>query len=184
MELNPQTGFSVHRNYLNDGQIQRLRNTLPKSNRVSSCQRMENAKFRSLFNAICPDSKLLDGLLSVKIFDNTPQSNWYVPWHQDIQLKISTHPRDWTVMRIFLDDFPSDDFQVIPGSHLHGPLKSDELKFAVKNGKPLTLRQEKGDVLVMRNCLIHRSTKTNKPSRKILHLDLQTEFIHQKAIIS
>jgi hypothetical protein len=133
------------------------------------------------------------GLVRGLFFDKSPESNWSLPWHQDLTIAVrdnslcSTHfknptrkagvphveaPREileqMLTLRIHLDDVTPDNgpLRVLAGSHLRdSPPDKD---------KETTILAEVGDVLVMRPLLYHCSSSSTSPSalhRRIIHLE-------------
>lgn len=134
-------------------------------------------------------------------FDKTPQTNWYVSWHQDKTVAVSQrfddpHWHTWTIkdginhvqpplavlnnmytLRIHLDDTDMDNgcLQVIPGSHLWGILPSGQIPEILEQHKTFACAAQKGDALLMRPHLLHASNKSLLPAhRRVLHLELST----------
>jgi hypothetical protein len=114
-------------------------------------------------------------------FDKPEKSNWFVAWHQDLTISIGKKTelpdwRNWTkkfdqfavqppveilqsnfTIRIHLDD--TNEFngalKVIPGSHLKGVQRIDELDRQHKYETSCNVRA--GGVMVMRPLLMHSS---------------------------
>ena len=132
------------------------------------------------------------------LFDKTPQSNWAVPWHQDLSVPVrERHDVEgfggWSVkegvwhaqppaavlegmltLRLHLDDCDDDNapLQLLPGSHLHGRL--DEVRHAalLREHKMTVCTAKAGDVLAMRPLLLHASAKATHPARRrVLHVE-------------
>ena len=134
-------------------------------------------------------------------FDKNPESNWLVPWHQDLAIavagKIETpgfsgwsvkdeifhvHPpreilEGMITLRLHLDDCDADNgaLKVIPSSHVRGKLDATEISEFVRPDKFVTCEIKKGGALLMRPLLLHASSPSKNPShRRILHIEYAT----------
>jgi len=132
------------------------------------------------------------------LFDKTPQSNWAVPWHQD--LSIPVHERRevegfgaWSLkegvwharppalvlecmlaLRLHLDDCDDDNapLQVLPGSHDLGRLHETRHAALLREREAIVCTAKTGDVLAMRPLLLHASAKAARPARRrVLHVE-------------
>jgi hypothetical protein len=132
------------------------------------------------------------------LFDKTPQSNWAVPWHQDLGIPVrERHDVEgfggWSLkegvwhaqppaavlegmltLRLHLDDCDDDNapLQVLPGSHDLGRL--DEARYAalLREHEAIVCTAKAGDVLAMRPLLLHASAKAARPARRrVLHVE-------------
>ena len=141
------------------------------------------------------------GLVRGLFFDKPPDRNWALPWHRDLTIAVRDNrlpsrlfgkptvkagvPHveasrelldQMLTMRIHLDDVTEQNgpLQVIPGSQRG------------ENGLPLREREavgrsilaNRGDVLLMRPRLLHRSNHSHPDSRRhrrILHLEFAAE---------
>jgi ectoine hydroxylase-related dioxygenase (phytanoyl-CoA dioxygenase family) len=132
------------------------------------------------------------------LFDKTPQSNWTVPWHQDLSIPVrERHDVEgfgrWSLkegiwhaqppaavlegmltLRLHLDDCDDDNapLQVLSGSHLQGRL--DEARYAalLRGRAAIVCTAKAGDVLAMRPLLLHASAKAARPARRrVLHVE-------------
>jgi ectoine hydroxylase-related dioxygenase (phytanoyl-CoA dioxygenase family) len=132
------------------------------------------------------------------LFDKTPQSNWAVPWHQDLSIPVCERHEvegfgGWSLkegvwhaqppalvlegmltLRLHLDDCDDDNapLQVLPGSHLQGRL--DEARYAalLREREAIVCTAKAGDVLAMRPLLLHASAKAACPARRrVLHVE-------------
>ena len=131
-------------------------------------------------------------------FDKTVESNWRVPWHQDLTiavaqrietagfgpwsikdgvvhvqppLEILTH---MAVVRLHLDDCDLDNgaLRVIPGSHLSGELSAGEIGGQTSSCQAVTCELSKCGALLMRPLLLHASSPAKSPwHRRVLHLE-------------
>lgn len=133
-------------------------------------------------------------------FDKTPESNWYVTWHQDIVInvkeKIETEGfTGWTkktgvygvcptedilndtiTIRIHLDDTDETNgaLKVIPGSH-NKKLSDEEISLITRNSIPYTCDVAACGIQIMKPLLVHSSSKaTSQKHRRVMHLEFNT----------
>lgn len=131
-------------------------------------------------------------------FDKTVESNWRVPWHQDLTIAVTerfetsgfgpwsvktsvvhVQPpleilQNITALRLHLDacDESNGALRVIPGSHLGGELNREQVDSAARSGRTVTCAVAKGGVLLMRPLLLHASSPASSPShRRVLHIE-------------
>lgn len=133
------------------------------------------------------------GLVRGLFFDKSPESNWSLPWHQDLTIAVrdnslgSTHFKNPTrkagvphveaprqileqmlTLRVHLDEVTPENgpLRVLAGSHLReAPPDKD---------KETTILAQAGDVLAMRPLLYHGSSSSTSPlalHRRIIHLE-------------
>ena len=134
-------------------------------------------------------------------FDKNPESNWLVPWHQDLTIAVAekievpgfsgwsvkdgilhVHPpreilEGMFTLRLHLDDCDANNgaLKVIPGSHLRGKLGATEISELVKSNGAVVCEVRKGGALLMRPLLLHASSPAKNPShRRILHIEYAT----------
>jgi ectoine hydroxylase-related dioxygenase (phytanoyl-CoA dioxygenase family) len=137
-------------------------------------------------------------LVRAILFNKTPDTNWYVTWHQDRTVSVSEKFSDpdwknWSVkegvlhvqpplavlenmvtIRIHLDDTHRDNgcLKVISGSHRNGLLSQDQITEMVARDNVVYCKARAGDALIMRPHLLHASSKSIDPShRRVLHLE-------------
>jgi len=133
------------------------------------------------------------GLVRGLFFDKSPESNWSLPWHQDLTIAVqdnslpSTHfknanrkagvphieaPREileqMLTLRIHLDGVTQDNgpLRVLAGSHREDAQPD--------KGHEATIVVQAGDVLAMRPLLYHSRSSSTSPSalhRRIIHLE-------------
>jgi len=147
----------------------------------------------------------LEGLLGRKVFpvraiffDKTAESNWHVPWHQDLTITVVEQIETpgfvaWSVkdgilhvqppreilegmitVRLHLDDCHADDgaLKIITGSHLNGKLDTSQITEWTSKQKSVACEVSKGDALLIRPLLLHSSSPAKNPShRRILHIE-------------
>ncbi len=136
-------------------------------------------------------------------FDKTPESNWYVAWHQDIIInvtkKIETEGftswtkksgihgvcppeeilKDTITIRIHLDDADESNgaLKIIPGSH-NKKLSDDEISLISQNSIPYVCDVVAGGIQMMKPLLLHSSSKaTSQKHRRVIHLEFNTSLL-------
>ncbi|MBC3879286.1 phytanoyl-CoA dioxygenase family protein [Undibacterium sp. FT79W] len=143
----------------------------------------------------------LSGATTVRsiFFNKNASHNWLVPWHQDKTICVNTAAgiagyEKWTMKngivhveppasilenmltwRFALDDTPPQNgaLKLIPGSHRHGKLTSDELNIVTAAQLAYCCELKAGDVLLMRPLIVHASEKSQECSqRRVLHLEM------------
>lgn len=132
------------------------------------------------------------------LFDKTPDSNWKVPWHQDLSVAVQERIDvegfgPWSVkagvvhvqppavlletmlaVRIHLDDCSEENgpLRVIPGSHCHGRLTADQIRTIPLRTQSVLCPVGSGGVLLMRPLLLHASSASRSPAhRRVIHMD-------------
>ncbi|HZY79117.1 MAG TPA: WYL domain-containing protein [Cyclobacteriaceae bacterium] len=130
-------------------------------------------------------------------FDKSPESNWYVTWHQDIVINVSEKVETegysgWTkkfgvhgvvppedilkntfTVRIHLDDTNESNgaLKVIPGSHKK-KLSDEEIALIVQNSIPNVCDVEACGIQIMKPLILHASSKaTVQKHRRVVHLE-------------
>jgi hypothetical protein len=154
-------------------------------------------------------SPAIKGLMSARLraparpvraifFDKSPETNWLVPWHQDLTIAVQetsdlTGYGPWTVkdgiphvqppaevlasmltIRLHLDDCDETNgaLQVIPGSHRHGRLSASEIQEFRDKSSPHTCCLRAGDALLMKPLLLHASSQSQSSGhRRVLHIE-------------
>lgn len=131
-------------------------------------------------------------------FDKTPETNWLVPWHQDLSIavreRIDLHgygpwsmkdgvphvqpPADvleaMVTIRLHLDDCDESNggLRVIPGSHRLSRLDAVSIAELRSRQKEVTCSVHSGDALLMRPLLLHASSEASAPvHRRVIHLE-------------
>jgi predicted DNA-binding transcriptional regulator YafY len=155
-----------------------------------------NANMLQIIDKINPDLFLTKAIY----FDKTPDSNWYVTWHQDLTINVSTKIEQegftgWTkkfgvhgvcppeevlkstfTIRIHLDDTDETNgaLKVIPGSH-NKKLSDDEINLISQNSIPYICDVEACGIQIMKPLLLHSSSKaTSQRHRRVIHLEFNT----------
>jgi ectoine hydroxylase-related dioxygenase (phytanoyl-CoA dioxygenase family) len=151
---------------------------------------------------------ILERLLGRKVFpvraiffDKNAESNWRVPWHQDLSVAVSKQietpdftawsikdeilhvqpPREilegMATVRLHLDECDANNgaLKVIPGSHADGKLNAVQIGEWSKR-ETVVCEISKGDALVMRPLLLHSSSPAKSPAhRRVLHIEYATD---------
>jgi ectoine hydroxylase-related dioxygenase (phytanoyl-CoA dioxygenase family) len=137
-------------------------------------------------------------LVRAILFNKSPESNWFVTWHQDKTVSVSSKFEEsgwgaWSVkentlhvqpplvvlegmvtIRVHLDSTPKENgcLKVIPNSHKLGILNSEQINEVVASEKAHFCEAEKCAALIMRPHLLHASSKSSEPSnRRVLHFE-------------
>jgi ectoine hydroxylase-related dioxygenase (phytanoyl-CoA dioxygenase family) len=147
---------------------------------------------------------ILERLLGRKVFpvraiffDKTVESNWRVPWHQDLSIAVSKQietpnftawsikdgilhvqpPREilegMATVRLHLDECDANNgaLKVIPGSQADGKLNATQISEWSKK-EAVVCEALKGAALVMRPLLLHSSSPAKNPAhRRVLHIE-------------
>ena len=131
-------------------------------------------------------------------FDKSPDTNWLVPWHQDLTIALR-EPADvpgfgpWSTkdgiphvqppiafleqmltVRLHLDpaDASNGALRVLPGSHRSGRLDPAQIQQWRERQPEFLCTASAGDVLLMRPLLLHASARsTTDRHRRILHIE-------------
>ena len=133
-------------------------------------------------------------------FDKSPDSNWYVTWHQDVVInvkerieakgysgwtkKYDVHGvsppeeilKDTLTIRIHLDDTSEQNgaLKIIPGSQ-NKKLDNSEIQLITQNSLPFICEVEACGIHIMKPLLLHASSKsTSQKHRRVLHLEFNT----------
>jgi ectoine hydroxylase-related dioxygenase (phytanoyl-CoA dioxygenase family) len=137
-------------------------------------------------------------------FDKTADSNWKVPWHQDLTIAVREKVdapgfSGWSIkdgvqhvqppvglleqmftVRIHLDDCDPENgaLEVIPGTHHHGKLSADRLQILQKTIQSRICACRSGGALLMKPLLVHSSRPAqNQPHRRVLHLEFSPDTL-------
>jgi ectoine hydroxylase-related dioxygenase (phytanoyl-CoA dioxygenase family) len=131
-------------------------------------------------------------------FDKNGNTNWKVPWHQDLTIAVKERIDSigfgpWTVkdgiihvqapgevlegiltVRIHLDNCTTSNgaLRVLPGTHSLGRIRQTDLEGAFAGREEHVCEIGSGGVLLMRPLLIHASSaSTNLLHRRVIHLE-------------
>lgn len=204
-------GFCILHHVFSKKEVNQMRNMIYGYFKTSG-QTEDTYAIRNLFNEVPELKKLALNANLVKIlktidpnlfltkaifFDKTPQSNWYVTWHQDIVVnvaeKIETEGfSGWTkkfgvhgvvppdeylksivTVRIHLDDTDEANgaLKVIPGSH-NKRLTDQEINLITQNSIPYVCDVDACGIQIMKPLLLHASSKaTSQKHRRVIHLE-------------
>jgi ectoine hydroxylase-related dioxygenase (phytanoyl-CoA dioxygenase family) len=137
-------------------------------------------------------------LVRAILFNKSPESNWFVTWHQDKTVSVSCKFEDsgwgaWSIkentlhvqpplavlegmvtIRVHLDSTPKGNgcLKVIPNSHKLGILSSEQITEVVASQKAYFCEAEECAALIMRPHLLHASSKSSEPcNRRVLHFE-------------
>lgn len=141
-----------------------------------------------------PNTRLVRAIL----FNKSPESNWYVTWHQDKTVAVSEQFeaagwRTWSIkenthhvqppvevlqsmvtIRIHLDAASKENgcLKVIPNSHKLSVLTAEEITTVVAAEEPYFCEAKTRAALIMRPHLLHASSKSTSPAnRRVLHFE-------------
>jgi len=204
-----QDGFQIIPSALSDAQVETLRSVLKVLSVAPGHRNLTQRVPEIASLAISPQIlDMLEALLGTRsfpvrsiYFDKTPETNWLVPFHQD--LSIATKKRvdvpgygPWSVkdgvphvqppmeiletmatVRLHLDDCDDSNgpLRVIPGSHRFGRVSTAEINRLRSQHKEVNCRVKVGDALIMRPLLLHASSEAINPShRRVIHLEYAT----------
>lgn len=146
--------------------------------------------------------KINPGLFITKavFFDKTPESNWYVTWHQDTVINVKERIdtggftgwtkksgvhgvcppeeilRDTVTIRIHLDDTDEANgaLKIVPGSH-NKKLSDEEVNLITQNSIPYVCDIAACGIQIMKPLLLHASLKATSPKhRRVIHLEFNT----------
>jgi Phytanoyl-CoA dioxygenase (PhyH) len=156
------------------------------------------AASEAVLGALRPHFPLEPRAVRAIYFNKTPDSNWFVAWHQDVTVALRAKADvagygPWTnkdglphahapaellenmlTVRLHLDDADESNgaLQVIPGSHAHGKLSSEQIVQITTENAGHPCRANVGDMLLMRPLLLHASHKsTSDKQRRIMHIE-------------
>ncbi|RYY77246.1 MAG: hypothetical protein EOO52_07155 [Gammaproteobacteria bacterium] len=137
-------------------------------------------------------------LVRAMLFNKSAESNWYVTWHQDRTVCVSSRFEEtgwsiWSVkenmlhvqpplevlknmvtLRIHLDSASNENgcLKVIPNSHTLGILPAEVIANKIASNEIYFCEVDAGDALIMRPLLLHASNKSVAPSnRRVLHFE-------------
>lgn len=138
-------------------------------------------------------------------FDKPEQSNWFVPYHQDLTISVDKKAelddyRKWTLkqdqfsvqppldllkqiftVRIHLDDTDENNgaLKVIPGSHLKDIYRPEDIDWTTETEHICDV--PKGGIMIMKPLLLHSSSRTtNNNKRRVIHVEFCNQELHQE----
>ncbi|MCA9232475.1 MAG: phytanoyl-CoA dioxygenase family protein [Planctomycetales bacterium] len=131
-------------------------------------------------------------------FDKTPETNWYVTWHQDTTISVKEKhevsgydawskkhgiwhvrpPREvlerMVTVRLHLDPCNNEEgpLHVITDSHRRGIIPASVMQQCVRETAKCSCTVDRGGAVVMSPLLLHASPKALRPSRRrVLHFE-------------
>lgn len=155
-----------------------------------------NKNLLRIIHSIDPHAFLVKAIY----FDKTPETNWFVSWHQDMPINVKAKKEvagftRWTskegihsvcppeqvcknifTLRIHLDDTDENNgaLKVLPGSHRKRHFDSD-IATITENSLPFTCEMNAGGVLAMKPLLLHASGKSkSQKRRRVIHLEFSS----------
>ncbi len=132
------------------------------------------------------------------LFDKTPNSNWYVTWHQDVtiavkeridvagygpwSIKSGVHHvqppaavlQNMVALRIHIDDSPLENGPInfIPESHRLGILDPQSIAELRTQRQSVSVPAAAGDIILMKPLILHSSPVSSNPAhRRVLHIE-------------
>lgn len=132
------------------------------------------------------------------LFDKTPDSNWYVTWHQDMTIAVKQRIDapgfgPWSMkdgiqhvqpppvvlekmvsLRVHLDDCLEGNgaIKFVPGSHVRGLLAPSDIAALRDSATSVCCGAERGDIILMRPLILHSSSQSTNPDhRRVLHIE-------------
>lgn len=161
----------------------------------SVAEYLNSNEFKKMASAFVPvNAQLVRAIL----FNKSPESNWFVTWHQDKTVSVSCKFEEsgwgaWSVkeetlhvqpplavlegmvtIRVHLDSTPKANgcLKVIPNSHKLGILSPEQINELVSSEQVYFCEAEKCAALIMRPHLLHASSKSSEPNnRRVLHFE-------------
>lgn len=158
-----------------------------------------NSNLVTILRTIDPDLFLTKAVY----FDKTQNANWYVTWHQDVVISVTSRRETegfsgWTkksgvngvvapddylkstvTVRVHLDDTDETNgaLKVIPGSH-NKRLADSEISVITQNSFPYITEVNACGIQVMRPLLLHASSKaTSQKHRRVIHLEFNSRML-------
>lgn len=208
-------GFCIFHHVFGNKEVTRMRNVI-KAYIKSTHGTSDVHSIRNLFHEL-PELKKLalnENLLKILktidpnlfltkaiYFDKTPDSNWYVTWHQDIVINVSEKIETegfsgWTkkygvhgvippdsflkstvTVRIHIDDADESNgaLRVIPGSQ-NKKLNDNEINLITQNSIAHICEVEACGIQIMKPLLLHASSKaTTQKHRRVIHLEFNSK---------
>ncbi len=202
-------GFAVIRHIVSPVEIDQLNNAVAAARSAQNTPGLRNLLKRSTeiksFASSGVAYQIARTVLGVDpvpvraiLFDKTPETNWYVTWHQDLSIPVRNKVevegygpwsnKDGIVhvqppasilekmvsLRIHLDDCSEANgaIKFIAGSHLAGALEPDQIGRWRDDQIPVACSAQRGDVIAMRPLILHSSSASESPEhRRVLHLE-------------
>ncbi len=197
-----ENGFEIVLSVVSDDDVRRLREQLVSNGAAGVRGLLAHPLVREI-------ALRLASLMSEKLgapskavraifFDKTLETNWLVPWHQDLTITVAEkHDMSgfgpWSVkdgahhvqppvsvleqmltIRLHLDDCDETNgaLQVLPGSHRDGRIDAVTIQQARKRVELFVCGARAGDALLMRPMLLHASSRSSGSAhRRVLHIE-------------
>ncbi|MBL9168973.1 MAG: phytanoyl-CoA dioxygenase family protein [Verrucomicrobiales bacterium] len=158
----------------------------------------ELSRSRALLELVRPHLPLEPVCVRAIYFDKSSDTNWAVPWHQDLTLAVRARHEvpgfgPWSTkdgishvqppvelleqmitVRLHLDDADASNgaLRVLPGSHRWGRLSAERIQRLRAEQPEFLCLASAGDVLLMRPLLLHASGRSTRGHhRRVLHLE-------------
>ena len=186
LELETSKDYSSTKNLF---AIRQVIKQIPKLKQV-----LFNTKFKKLISELNEGKYFLTKAI---FFDKPKNSNWFVPFHQDLSISVKekydideyinwTHKKnqygvqapikileDTITIRIHLDDTNKENgaLKVIPKSHLNGIIRKNSVHWNIENEHIGEVKTN--GIMLMKPLLLHASNRTmNGNQRRVIHLEL------------
>ena len=168
--------------------------------RFSSIQKLiQSSTLQSIVHQFLPDKAI--PVRSI-LFDKSAETDWGVPWHQDLTIAVQAKHEipgfsTWTLkdgvqhvqppvetmenmvtLRVHLDDTDAINgaLRVIPESHRSKRYSSEAIIKETTLKKEVLCDAKAGHILVMKPLLLHSSKKgISKGNRRILHIEYSAD---------
>jgi len=143
------------------------------------------------------------------LFNKTTESNWLVPWHQDLTISVKKRLEvngysGWTFkenihyvqppveimqnmlsIRLHLDPTPIKNgaLRVIPSTHTLGRFSSHQIDHIVQTKTPVYCEANAGDAILMHPFLLHSSSAIMDHSfkhRRVIHIEFSNSSLPQE----
>ncbi|WP_299587833.1 phytanoyl-CoA dioxygenase family protein [uncultured Microbulbifer sp.] len=202
-------GYAMIRNVMSDNQLVALQTNLVDLTLASRRGGIRNAEKKFSSIALLAKSGPIFGLVHAYLskpaqlvrailFEKNEENNWFVTWHQDKTVAVSS-PFDgsawgpWSLkdgvhhvqpplhvlkemitLRVHLDDTGIDNgcLWVLPYSQREGVMGAEAVRQFVAKGGAVSCEARAGDVLVMCPYILHSSNKACLPGRRrVIHLE-------------
>ncbi len=155
-----------------------------------------NTKLKLLLSQFFKDAYFLSKAI---YFDKPKESNWFVPFHQDLSISVNKKTewndfKNWTfkkgqhgvqpplhilqdtlTVRIHIDDTDKNNgaLKVIPQSHLKGIIRKESKDWNIDNARTCVVK--KGSAMLMKPLTLHASNRTtNSKKRRVIHLEFNS----------
>jgi ectoine hydroxylase-related dioxygenase (phytanoyl-CoA dioxygenase family) len=150
----------------------------------------------------------VSGLSEGIYLNKSEEANWLVAWHQDLFISVKNKVESvgygpWSIkdaqpyvqppvevlnkslwLRINLDDNGEDNgcLRVIPGSHEKGKLSEEDISQMQSNEMDVALPCKRGESILFRPLLLHKSAKSEKPKARRVFQVLYSGYAFQNGL--